>query len=135
MVFHARKKRLASTNPTDEALAEAGPDHEVTLADSVGMAPTAGAAFVFLEPESLSGELRVSDADLQFTTTYAGATLEVASVGGADGDGLGDFGFDLTITFEEKPGGLLVTGGLSSGTHDVLDASFAQLYAAGDAVA
>jgi Putative metal-binding motif len=97
------------------------------------VAAGAGAAFLFLDPGGLTGDVALADADIEYTTTYAGALLAVSNVGDTDGDGLEDLGFDLTVSFEEAPGGLLVAGGLAPGAHDVLDASFAQLYAAGNA--
>lgn len=45
------------------------------------IATNAGAAFVFLSAAGLSGEIPVSEADIEFTTTYAGALLAVTSIG------------------------------------------------------
>lgn len=97
------------------------------------VAPNAGAAFVFLGADSLTGDVPASAADIEFTTTYAAAWLAVSSVGDTDGDGLEDLGFDLSVAFETGPGGLLVSGGLASGSFDAQEVSFAQLYAAGNA--
>ncbi len=97
------------------------------------IATNAGSVFLFLEPDRLTGDLTTAEADVTFTTTYAGAYLAVSAVGDVDGDGMGDLGFDQTVDYDEGPGGLLVAGGCDSGTYAIEASSFAQLYAAGNA--
>ncbi|MDP2314211.1 MAG: putative metal-binding motif-containing protein [Pseudomonadota bacterium] len=94
------------------------------------VATNAGASFLFLDVPT--GAVSAADADIEFTTTYAGALLSVAAVGDADGDGLGDLGFSQLVSFEEGPGGLLVTGARTPGSYDLPTESVAQLYAAGN---
>ena len=92
------------------------------------IATNAGAAFVFLSAAGLSGEIPVSAADIEFTTSYAGALLAVTSIGDVDGDGLDDLGFSQDIPYPNGPGGLLVTGARAEGTYDVSAVSSAQIH-------
>ena len=92
------------------------------------VAPNAGAAFVFLGADSLTGDVPASAADIEFTTTYAAAWLAVSSVGDTDGDGLEDLGFFQDVDYPFGPGGLLVAGARTPGSYDVSDASVAQLH-------
>ena len=114
-----------------------GHDHDGDgVSDIVATAPvdsriavSAGSAFVFLAPGDLSGSLSTADADVEFTTTYAGASLSVDDVGDVDGDGVGDLGFSQDIPYSDGPGGLLVSStSTASGIFDVERDSSAQVY-------
>lgn len=91
------------------------------------IATNAGAAFVFLNTDGFSGSIPVSEADIEFTTAYAGALLSVAAVGDVDDDGLDDLGFTQDIPYPTGPGGLLVTAARVYGSYDVESTSSAQL--------
>jgi hypothetical protein len=118
-----------------------GYDHDGDgVSDLVAAAPfdsragvNGGAVYVFHAPGELTGEVSTADADVVFTTTYAGARLSVSNVGDVDGDGVGDLGFGQLVAYEDGPGGLLVSGAAHVGSVDVQTASFAQLWAAGNA--
>lgn len=120
-----------------------GHDHDGDgVHDVVASAPTdsrgatnAGAVFVFLDAGGLRGEVGVEGADLVFSNQYAGSAMVPIRIGDATDDGLHDLAFYLNLTFEEGPGALLVAGGDPFGVYDVEAASFAQLYAAGHAMA
>ena len=91
-------------------------------------ATNAGAAFLFVAGRELASSILVSEADVEFTTTYAGALLSVASIGDVDDDGLDDLGFTQDIPYPTGPGGLIVTAARTNGSYDVGTTSSAQLH-------
>lgn len=104
--------------------------HDVVVSaptDSRGAA-NAGAVFVFLDAGGLSGEVGSEGADLVFYSTHGAAGLSAQPVGDIDGNGISDLGFKQDITFEQGPGGLIVTEAKSSGAYDAQSASGVQIH-------